>query len=187
LRQHLALQGNDGEIDVERAHAIGRNENAAAAGQIVVLADLAAIMVGEFDNGGVGERIARIGPQIGGGCHGMTVADACANGTAATHTNAAAIRAQKRCARSEAFRFLTQPGTRSEDPDRSPFRVVYCRARLSSRDLARFLHTRKSAMTFIATPRTSAQRAAFDIVSIVPSISMLWTTLPPTMTTASDM
>ena len=33
-------------------------------------------------------------------------------------------------------------------------------------------------MTFMAAARTSAQRAAFDIVSIVPSISMPWTTLP---------
>ena len=42
-------------------------------------------------------------------------------------------------------------------------------------------------MTFMAAARTSAQRAAFDIVSIVPSISMPWTTLPATMTTARDI
>ena len=39
-------------------------------------------------------------------------------------------------------------------------------------------------MTFMVARRTSAQRAAFDIVSIVPSISRPWTTLPTTMTTA---
>ena len=33
-------------------------------------------------------------------------------------------------------------------------------------------------------PRTSAQRAAFDIVSIVPSTSMPWMTPPTTITTA---
>ena len=42
-------------------------------------------------------------------------------------------------------------------------------------------------MTFMAAARTSAQRAAFDIVSIVPSTSMAWTTLPTTMTTARDI
>ena len=42
-------------------------------------------------------------------------------------------------------------------------------------------------MTLIAAATTSAQRAAFDIVSIVPSISRPWTTLPTTMTTASAM
>ena len=42
-------------------------------------------------------------------------------------------------------------------------------------------------MTLMAAPRTSAHSAAFDIVSIVPSISMPWTTLPATMTTARDI
>ena len=42
-------------------------------------------------------------------------------------------------------------------------------------------------MTFMVAASTSAQSAAFDIVSIVPSTSMPWTTLPPTMTTASDI
>ncbi len=42
-------------------------------------------------------------------------------------------------------------------------------------------------MTFMVAARTSAQRAAFDIVSIVPSISMPWTTAPTTMTTARNM
>jgi hypothetical protein len=59
-----------------------------------------------------------------------------------------------------------------------------CRTKPSQRDIARFLHTRRSVMTFIVAPRTSVQRAAFDIVSIVPSTSMPWTTLPMTMTTA---
>lgn len=39
----------------------------------------------------------------------------------------------------------------------------------------------------MVAPTTSAQSAAFDTVSIVPSISMAWTTLPTTMTTASDV
>ena len=39
-------------------------------------------------------------------------------------------------------------------------------------------------MTFMVAARTSAQSAAFEIVSIVPSISMAWTTLPATMTIA---
>jgi len=42
-------------------------------------------------------------------------------------------------------------------------------------------------MTLMAAARTSAQSAAFDIVSIVPSISMPWTTIPTTMSTASDI
>ena len=42
-------------------------------------------------------------------------------------------------------------------------------------------------MTFMAAARTSAQRAAFEIVSIGPSTSMAWVTLPATMTTARDM
>ena len=42
-------------------------------------------------------------------------------------------------------------------------------------------------MTLMVAPRTSAQSAAFDIVSIVPSTSMPWTTLPATITTASDI
>ena len=42
-------------------------------------------------------------------------------------------------------------------------------------------------MTFMVAARTSAQRAAFDKVSIVPSISMAWTTLPTTITTASKV
>ena len=42
-------------------------------------------------------------------------------------------------------------------------------------------------MTLMVAARTSAQRAAFDTVSIVPSISMPWTTLPTTMTTASNV
>ena len=75
----------------------------------------------------------------------------------------------------------------SENPYRYLFRLVYCRERLSPRDVARFLHTRKSAITFMVAPRTSAQTAAFDIVSIVPSTSMPWTTLPTTMTTARDI
>ena len=82
---------------------------------------------------------------------------------------------------------LAQLGTRSEAPRRYLFRSVYRRARPSPRDVARFRHTRRSAMTFMAAARTSAQRAAFDIVSIVPSISMPWTTLPTTMTTARDI
>ncbi len=42
-------------------------------------------------------------------------------------------------------------------------------------------------MTFMAAATTNTQRAAFDIVSIVPSTSMPWTTPPTTMTTARDM
>ena len=42
-------------------------------------------------------------------------------------------------------------------------------------------------MTFTAAPMTNAQRAAFDIVSIVPSISIAWATLPATMIAARDM
>ena len=57
----------------------------------------------------------------------------------------------------------------------------------SERDVARLLHTRRSAMTFMVAARTSAQRAAFDTVSIVPSISMAWASPPGTMTTARTM
>jgi len=81
----------------------------------------------------------------------------------------------------------TRNAARSEDPYRYQFRLAYCRARLSPRDVARFLRTRRPAMTFMAAARTSAQRAAFDTVSIVPSTSMPWTTLPATITTARDM
>lgn len=58
---------------------------------------------------------------------------------------------------------------------------------LANRGVVHFLHTRKSAMTFMVAARTSTQRAAFDTVSIVPSIRMAWTTTPATMTTASDI
>jgi hypothetical protein len=43
---------------------------------------------------------------------------------------------------------------------------------LSPRNALRFLHTRRSTMALMAAASTSAQSAAFDIVSIVPSISM---------------
>ena len=65
--------------------------------------------------------------------------------------------------------------------------LTYCCATLSARDVARFLHTRKSVMTLTAATRTSAQSAAFETVSIVPSISMAWIALPATMTTASSV
>ena len=55
---------------------------------------------------------------------------------------------------------ITQLGTRSDDPFRYQFRLVYCRAMLSSRNVPRFLHTRRSAMTFMAAARTSAQSAS---------------------------
>ena len=42
-------------------------------------------------------------------------------------------------------------------------------------------------MTFMVAARISAQSAAFDIVSIAPSISMPWTTLPTTITIANSM
>ena len=42
-------------------------------------------------------------------------------------------------------------------------------------------------MTFMVAARTSAQRTAFDTVSIVPSISMVWTSPPATMTAARTM
>src|SRR5438046_10699935 len=63
---------------------------------------------------------------------------------------------------------LTQLGTGSEDPYRYQFRLVYCCAMLSART-PRFRHTRRSAMTLMVAARTSAQSAAFDTVSIVPS------------------
>jgi hypothetical protein len=74
-------------------------------------------------------------------------------------------------------------GTRSEDPYRYVFRLVYRRATLSPREIACILLT-TSTMTFMAVPRTSALRAAFDIVSIAPSMSMPCTTVPATMTAA---
>lgn len=40
-------------------------------------------------------------------------------------------------------------------------------------------------MTFIVAASTNAQSAAFEMVSIVPSISRQWTTLQATMTIAS--
>ena len=42
-------------------------------------------------------------------------------------------------------------------------------------------------MTLTVAARTSAQRAAFETVYIVPSISIPWTTLPTTITTASTI
>jgi hypothetical protein len=91
------------------------------------------------------------------------------------------------------FRFLGYSGrvvltpslseSLSRDPYRYVFRLVYRRATLSPRDVARILLTR-STMTFMAAPRTSAQRAAFDTVSIAPSMSTPCTTLPTTMTAA---
>lgn len=52
---------------------------------------------------------------------------------------------------------------------------------------ARFLHTRRSTMTLMTAARTSAQRTAFETVSIVPSINMAWTTHPATIITARTM
>ena len=52
------------------------------------------------------------------------------------------------------------------------------------RDVDRFAHTCRSTITLTVAAMTSAQSATFDIVSIVPSMSMAWTTLPTTMTTA---
>jgi hypothetical protein len=37
-------------------------------------------------------------------------------------------------------------------------------------------------MTFMAAPKTSTQSDAFDTVSVVPSFSMAWATVPTTMT-----
>jgi len=42
-------------------------------------------------------------------------------------------------------------------------------------------------MTFMAAARTNAQSATFETVSIVPSISKQWTTLPTTMTIARSI
>lgn len=42
-------------------------------------------------------------------------------------------------------------------------------------------------MTFRVAASANAQSAAFDIVSIAPSISIAWSTLPATMTKASAM
>ena len=42
-------------------------------------------------------------------------------------------------------------------------------------------------MTLMAAASTSAQSAAFDTVSIAPSIRTAWTTLPATMTIASSV
>jgi hypothetical protein len=52
------------------------------------------------------------------------------------------------------------------------------------RDVDRFAHTCRSEMILTVAAMTSAHSATFDIVSIVPSMSMAWTTLPTTMTTA---
>jgi hypothetical protein len=76
-------------------------------------------------------------------------------------------------------------------PDIDHFRrfvslVSPLRARLAQREVTRFLKARRSAKTFMVAMRTSAQRAALVIVSIVPSINMPWTTLPTTITTARD-
>ncbi len=42
-------------------------------------------------------------------------------------------------------------------------------------------------MTFMVDARTSAQKTDFDTVSIVPSMSMAWTSPPATMTTMRIM
>jgi hypothetical protein len=105
------------------------------------------------------------------------------------HDDVRAIKSERSCPLGAADRTSLEPlsmsaddplGTRSEDPCRNPFCSVYCRAGLSPRDVARFL-TSSLAMTFVAATRTSAQSATFDIVSIVPSTSMPWTTLPATL------
>ena len=56
---------------------------------------------------------------------------------------------------------------------------------MPQRCVFRIAHTRRSAITLIVAPSTSKQNAAFDTVSIVPSTSIAWTTLPTTITTAS--
>ena len=54
------------------------------------------------------------------------------------------------------------------------------------KQVLRLAHTLRSAMALMAATRTSAHKATFDTVSIVPSISTAWTTLPRMMTTARD-
>src|SRR5690349_10734752 len=55
------------------------------------------------------------------------------------------------------------------------------------RGAARFRHTRKSAITLAAAASTSTQSAAFETISIVPSIRTAWSALPATMTMASSV
>ena len=47
-----------------------------------------------------------------------------------------------------------------------------------------FDQTRRSTTTFMVAASARAQRATFEIVSIVPSISMAWAIVPTTMITA---
>ena len=55
------------------------------------------------------------------------------------------------------------------------------------RAVPRLLQALRSAMTLMVAATTSAQSAAFDTVSIVPSIRMQWTTLPTTITIARSV
>jgi hypothetical protein len=75
---------------------------------------------------------------------------------------------------------------RTKDQPAVPFPIAAAQ-RYPQRAADFFAHTRRSAMTFVVAARTSAHRTAFEIVSIVPSIRMPWTTLPTTITTARDV
>jgi hypothetical protein len=90
-------------------------------------------------------------------------------------------------AAARAGRSICAPMDRHPPASRAAVVVGCYRATLCPRGVARFLHTRRSAMTFMVAARTSAQRAAFDTVSIAPSISRPWTTLPTTITTARSV
>ncbi len=56
LCQHLALVGNGRQDDVEGAEPVCCDDDAAAVGQVVVLADLAIVAVRQFRDVGIGEN-----------------------------------------------------------------------------------------------------------------------------------
>jgi hypothetical protein len=56
LGQHLALEGNGRQDDIEGAEPVRRDDDAAAIRQIVILTDLAIVAVRQFRDMGVGEN-----------------------------------------------------------------------------------------------------------------------------------
>src|SRR5690606_37841022 len=55
LREDMALVGNAGQDTVEGAQAVGGDDDAASIGEVVILTDLAAVIIGKFRDEGFGQ------------------------------------------------------------------------------------------------------------------------------------
>jgi hypothetical protein len=60
LGEHLPFERNHRKVAVERADAVGGDEDTRAVGKIVVLAHLAAVVAGKLANHRFGQRVLRV-------------------------------------------------------------------------------------------------------------------------------